>query len=66
MGLMATGGVTFNTAAVVLGVDTLNSAWALVISSVLGLAQAVFLVLAFVPPRSYLERVRARAAASGA
>lgn len=66
MALAATAGVTLNTAALALRVDTLNSPAVLLLSSVTGLTQTVLLVLAFVPPRAYLSRVRARSAAAGA
>jgi hypothetical protein len=64
MGLCATGGVALNTGAVLLHVDPFTSAPLLLWSALLGLAEAVFLTLTFVPPRSYLARVRARAVAS--
>lgn len=66
MALAATSGVVLNTAAAALRVDTLGSPWVLLLSTCTGLGQAVFLVLAFLPPRSYLSWVRARAAASAA
>lgn len=64
MGLCATGGVTLNIVAVLLHVDALTSPWILLPSALLGFAEATFLTLAFVPPRSYLAWVRARAAAA--
>jgi hypothetical protein len=64
MALGATTGVVLNTGALALHVDMLDP-WVLLLSSITGLVQTVFLVLAFVPPRAYLGWVRARAAAAG-
>ena len=64
MALSATAGVILTTGATALRVDVLRSPGILVASSGTGLAQALLLVLAFAPPRSYLDWVRARAAAS--
>jgi hypothetical protein len=61
MALSATSGVALNTGAVANRVDML-SPLVLLPSSITGLAQAVLLVLAFVPPPAYLDWVRARAA----
>jgi hypothetical protein len=61
MALFVTAGVLLNTVALVLRVEILESPWILLGSSATGLAQAVLLVLAFLPPRAYLGWVRARA-----
>ena len=66
MALFVTAGVLLNTVALALQVEILESPWILLGSSVTGLAQAVLLVLAFLPPRFYLSWVRGRAAALGA
>ena len=66
MALSATGGVSVNTFAILLHMDALNSPPVLLVSSTFGLAQTVFLVLAFLPPRFYLNWIRARGAAPGA
>jgi len=66
MALFVASGVLLNAVALALGVEVFTSPWILLGSSVTGLSQAVLLVLAFLPPRSYLNWVRARAAASGA
>lgn len=66
MGIFQTLGVAVNIAAAALRIDLFNDPWILLVSSAFSLAQATFLVLAFVPPRSYLSWVRARAAAAGA
>jgi len=58
-------GVAVNSTAIALRVDVLATPWVLLLSSATGLAQAVLLVLAFVPPRGYLRWVRGRAAAAG-
>jgi len=66
-GLMSTSasvGVLANVVAVLLGVDTYHSPGILLFSSLSGAAQAGLMVLALVPPRSYLSWVRARAATS--
>jgi hypothetical protein len=63
MALAATLGVVLNTGAIVLEVDSLSPE-VLLPSSVTGLTQTILLVLAFLPPRSYVERLRARAAAA--
>jgi hypothetical protein len=55
--------VALNTGALALHMDTLSPG-ILLPSSATGLVQAVLLVLVFVPPRSYLGWVRARAAGS--
>ena len=66
MALFVAAGVLLNTVALALQVEILESPWILLGSSVTGLAQAVLLVLAFLPPRFYLSWVRGRAAALGA
>lgn len=66
MALAATSGVLLNTVALALHVNTFSNPWVLVGSSITGLVQAAFLVLAFVPPRGYLDWVRARPVASEA
>lgn len=63
MALCATSGILLNVIAMALGFDTYNDAGVLVASSVSGLAQAVLMVLAFAPPRSYLAWVQTRARA---
>lgn len=66
MGMDATVGVMLNAVAGYLHVEVLTNPWILLCSSCTGLGQTVFLLLTFVPPRSYLDWVRARAAKSGA
>lgn len=66
MGLDAAVGVMLNAVAGFLHVEILTNPWILLCSSCTGLGQTLFLLLTFVPPRSYLEWVRARAAKSGA
>lgn len=66
MGLTSAFGVTLNTCAVLLHVDTFHSSWILLASGICGLFQTLFLVLAFVPPQSYVSWVRTRTAASAA
>jgi hypothetical protein len=63
MAVSATAGVVVNTWAVALRIDTYNSPGILLFSAVSGLAQAILLVLALAPPRSYVRWVRSRAAA---
>ena len=63
MALCATSGILLNAIAMALGVDTYNDAGVLVASSASGLGQAVLMVLAFAPPRSYLAWVNTRARA---
>lgn len=64
MGGIAVCGISLNLGAALMRVDGLNSAAVLLGSSLTGLAQAVILVLAFMPPRSYLGWVRARTGAA--
>ena len=63
MALCATSGILLNAVAMALGVDTYNDAGVLIASSASGLGQAVLMVLAFAPPRSYLAWVNTRARA---
>ena len=63
MGLACASGVLLNTGAVIARMDTFHDARILIASSVTGLMQTVFLVLAFVPPRAYVSWVRSRSAA---
>ena len=63
MSLFVTAGVLLNTVALALRIEILETPWVLLASSSTGLAQAVLLVLAFAPPSSYLDWVRARARA---
>lgn len=65
MAVSATTGVVLNTGAAALRVDTLSAPWILFPSMLTGLVQAALLVLAFVPPQSYLRWIRARATGSG-
>jgi hypothetical protein len=65
MAASATLGVALNTWAAVLHVDTLSSPWVLLPSSITGLLQAVMLLLAFVPPQSYMRWIRMRPDATG-
>jgi hypothetical protein len=53
-------GVMVNVVALWMHVDLLRTAWIQVVSSSIGLLQAGVMVLAFAPPRSYLDWVRAR------
>jgi hypothetical protein len=64
MALIATAGVALNIGAMALRVDVQNPGL-LLASSVTGLGQALFLFLAFGPPRAYLAWVRGRAVAAG-
>ena len=61
MALCVAAGVLLNSVALALRIEILESPWILLGSSATGLAQALLLVLAFVPPSSYLAWVRARA-----
>lgn len=61
MALFVAAGVTLNGVALWRQVDILTTPWVLLASSGTGLAQAILLVLAFVPPSSYLAWVRSRA-----
>ena len=63
MALCATSGIALNAVALALGVETYSDAGILMASSVSGLGQAVLMVLAFAPPRSYLAWVETRARA---
>jgi hypothetical protein len=54
-------GVALNSIALALRVNVFETPSILFASSATGLAQAVLLLLAFLPPRSYLEWVRSRA-----
>ncbi len=60
MAIVVASGVMTNSVAMALHVEVFSTPWILLFSSCTGLAQAVLLVLAFVPPRSYLSWVRAR------
>lgn len=62
MSLVTSVGILLNSAALGLGMDVMNEPGVLFLSSCTGLAQAVLLLLAFLPPRSYLDRIRSRAA----
>ena len=66
MGLTSASGVLLNTWAVVVHVDTFHSVGVPIASSITGLLQTVFLVLAFVPPHAYVAWVRSRAGAPAA
>jgi hypothetical protein len=66
MALCVAAGVLLNSVALTLQVEILESPWILLASSATGLAQALLLVLAFVPPRAYLAWVRGRASGAGA
>jgi hypothetical protein len=66
MALVVNTGVVVNFAAIAMHTNTLDTPWVLLLSSTTGLTQVVLLVLTFLPPRSYLTWVRARAAARGA
>ncbi len=61
MALCVAAGVLLNSVALTFQVEILESPGVLLGSSATGLAQALLLVLAFVPPRAYLAWVRARA-----
>jgi hypothetical protein len=61
MSLIVTAGILLNMAAGFLGVNAVENPAVLIGSSTTGLSQAVLLVLAFVPPRSYLAWVRGSA-----
>jgi hypothetical protein len=63
MALFVAAGIALNSVALWQRVDILTTPWVLIASSCTGLAQTVLLVLAFVPPSSYLAWVRARARA---
>jgi hypothetical protein len=62
MALDAAVGVGITMVAAALQVDSMRSPTVMLLSSATGLGQAALLVLTFLPPRWYLERVRARAA----
>lgn len=66
MALDAAVGVGITMVAAVMHVDTMRSSTVMLLSSATGLGQAALLMLTFLPPRSYLSWVRARAASSGA
>jgi hypothetical protein len=66
MALCVSAGVLLNTVALTLQVDILATPWVLLASSGTGLAQAVLLVLGFMPPAWYLAWVRALASAQPA
>lgn len=66
MGICATCGVGLNVVGAMLGIDGLSSPAILLGSGCIGMAQAVTLTLAFVPPRAYVRHVEARAAAAAA
>jgi len=66
MALVVNAGVLVNLVAFAKHMNTLDTPWILLLSSTTGLTQVVLLVLTFLPPRSYLDWVRARAAAQGA
>ena len=66
LGLPTSLGVIANSVAIALRVEVFSDPRILLLSSATGMAQAVILVLAFLPPRSYLSWVRARATAVGA
>jgi len=59
--LFVIAGVALNSAALALRINIFESPSILFASSATGLAQAVLLLLAFLPPRSYLEWLRTRA-----
>jgi hypothetical protein len=61
-GALVVVGALVNVGAILHGVDVFRNAGILLISSATGLAQAVLLLLAFLPPRAYQEWVRRRAA----
>ena len=58
MSLFASMGIVWSAAAFGMGMDVMNNPVVLVPSSVSGIAQAVLLLLALMPPQWYLERVR--------
>ena len=60
MGLSATAGCLMNIVAMWMGISILENPWIQLAGSFTGLVQAGVLVLAFAPPRSYLDWVRAR------
>jgi hypothetical protein len=60
MALGATAGVLLNGVAMWMGIAILENPWIQLVGSSTGLLQAGVLVLAFAPPRSYLDWVRAR------
>jgi len=66
MALTVNAGIAVNILAFAIHVDSLQTPWVLLLSSTTGLTQVVLLVLAFLPPRSYLSWVRARASAGSA
>lgn len=66
MGLSALIGVLLNGIGILLNVSVHSSPAMLLISSLTGGVQTVCLVLAFVPPRAYLERIRSAAPAPAA
>jgi hypothetical protein len=66
MSLFVTAGVLLNSIAMARGIAVFQSPSILLASSTTGLAQAILLVLAFLPPRFYSNWVRARAATLGA
>lgn len=68
-GIMAVGatcGVALNGIGAALHIDTMRNPAILLASSCTGLVQTVFLLLAFLPPRAYLDWVRSRSAAPSA
>ena len=60
MALSATAGCLMNIVAMSIGIQILENPWIQLGGSSTGLVQAGVLVLAFAPPRSYLDWVRAR------
>ena len=66
LGVPTSVGILANSAAIALHLEVFSDPRILLLSSFTGMSQAVILVLAFVPPRAYLDWVRARTAASGA
>ncbi len=66
MALAVNAGIAVNMLAFAIHVDALQTPWVLLLSSTTGLTQVLLLLLAFLPPRSYLSWVRARASAGSA
>jgi hypothetical protein len=66
MSVFVIAGILLNTIAMARGIRVFQSPSILLASSTTGLAQAVLLVLAFLPPRFYSSWVRGRAASLGA
>ena len=60
MSLISLAGILLNTVAMSAGVDVMNNTGLQIVSSIIGLMQSALIVLAFAPPRSYLDWVRAR------